>query len=47
MLGLGAPPGHGHRYGVAQAEAWALIIPPEGWTPDDTRRLIAEVEAQQ
>ena len=46
MLGLSAPPGYGHRYGVSQAEAWTLIIPPEGWTTDDTRRLVGVVEAQ-
>ncbi len=47
MLGLGAPPGHGHRYGVSQAEAWTLIVPPEGWATHDTKRLITELEAQE
>ncbi len=47
MFGLGTPPGHGHRYGVSQAEAWTLIIPPEGWAPNDTKRLITEIEAQK
>ncbi len=45
MVGLGAPPGHGHRYGVSQAEAWTLIIPPEGWDSHDTKRLITAVQA--
>ncbi len=40
MVGLGVPPGHGHRYGVAQAEAWTLIIPPDDWAEQDTQRLI-------
>ena len=47
MLGLGAPPGHGHRYEASQAEAWTLIIPPDGWAQHDTTRLITAVEAQQ
>ena len=47
MLGLWAPPGHGHRYGVSQAEAWTLIIPPTGWTRDDTSRLVTAVESQE
>ena len=47
MIGLGAPPGHGHNYGVSQAEAWTLIVPPEGWAPHDTKRLITELEAQK
>lgn len=46
MLGLGAPPGHGHRYGASQAEAWTLIVPPEGWASHDTKRLITAIEAQ-
>ena len=40
MVGLGVPPGHGHRYGVSQAEAWTLIIPPDDWAEQDTQRLI-------
>lgn len=45
MVGLGVPPGHGHRYGTSQAEAWTLIIPPDGWAPHDTQRLITAMEA--
>ncbi len=35
------PEGYGHRYGLMPAEAWARIAPPEGWTPQDTDRLVA------
>ena len=35
-----APPGHGHTYGMAQAAgAWASIIPPPGWTAQQTAEL--------
>jgi len=37
------PAGHGHRYGNF-VEYWAAIIPPKGWTADDTERLIAVVD---
>lgn len=32
--------GHGHRFGSSQAEAWALIAPPDGWSLKDTNRLV-------
>ncbi|WP_228978239.1 alpha/beta-hydrolase family protein [Streptomyces sp. DH12] len=35
--GVQAP--HGHRYGTAAVDAWAAVVPPEGWTEQDTRRL--------
>ncbi|MGW4693904.1 alpha/beta hydrolase [Kitasatospora cineracea] len=35
------PEGHGHRYGLMPAEAWARVAPPEGWTQQDTDRLVA------
>lgn len=38
-MGTNAPPGHGHKFGDAQAEAWALILPPDNWTPRDTGQL--------
>lgn len=38
-LGSGAPEGHGHRYGLNVVDAWAAILQPDGWTPDDTTRL--------
>jgi len=37
------PAGHGHLYG-SFVEYWAAIIPPKGWTADDTERLIAVVD---
>ncbi len=45
MVGLGTPPGHGHNYGRAQAQAWTMLIPPKGWSADDTARLLAELAA--
>lgn len=39
VMGTNAPPGHGHKFGDAQAEAWALIVPPDDWAPGDTERL--------
>lgn len=38
-VGTNAPIGHGHKFGSAQTEAWALISPPAGWTNSETRRL--------
>jgi uncharacterized membrane protein len=35
----GVPPGHGHSYGAEGARAWARIIPPEGWTAEQTEKL--------
>lgn len=40
-VGTNAPPGHGHKFGTAQPEAWSLIAPPAGWTTADTERLVA------
>ncbi len=37
------PPGHGHVYGAAEAEAWARVIPPRGWSDADTARLVSEL----
>ena len=33
------PPGHGHRYGDLTVDAWAIILPPDGWTDEKTKRL--------
>ena len=39
-LATAVPPGHGHTYGMAQAAgAWASIIPPPGWTAQQTAEL--------
>lgn len=40
-VGTNAPIGHGHKFGPAQAEAWALLVPPPGWSSADTERLLA------
>jgi uncharacterized membrane protein len=39
MAGFSAPPGHGHDYMLEWPGAWAQVIPPEGWTADDTEAL--------
>ncbi|MBW1602810.1 alpha/beta hydrolase [Streptomyces sp. JJ66] len=41
--GVEAP--HGHRYGTNAVEGWAAVLPPEGWTPEDTQRLKAFAES--
>ncbi len=33
------PAGHGHNYGTEPTAAWAVIAPPDGWTPADTEEL--------
>jgi uncharacterized membrane protein len=39
-LATAVPPGHGHTYGTAQAAAaWASLIAPPGWTPQQTTEL--------
>jgi uncharacterized membrane protein len=43
VMGTNAPIGHGHKFGPAQAEAWSLILPPDGWTSVDSERLLATV----
>lgn len=44
VMGTNAPIGHGHRFGAAQAEAWALITSPETWPTTDTERLRSLIE---
>jgi uncharacterized membrane protein len=39
------PLGHGHRYGGELAAAWAAIVPPVGWTAQDTARLSALIDS--
>jgi uncharacterized membrane protein len=46
VLGGSAPMHHGHIYGTEQAEAWAAIAPPPGWSAADTRRLVAALAEQ-
>lgn len=40
------PPGHGHGYGTQVGDAWAAILPPDGWDAGDTERLREVLEAQ-
>ncbi|GAA1756203.1 alpha/beta hydrolase [Luedemannella helvata] len=35
------PDGHGHKYGAAGVGAWARVVPPPGWTDQQTERLTA------
>ncbi|MFT0848007.1 alpha/beta-hydrolase family protein [Actinomycetaceae bacterium L2_0104] len=37
------PEGQGHSFGDAPARAWTHILPPPGWTPEDTDRLVEEL----
>jgi uncharacterized membrane protein len=40
------PIGHGHMYSPqSNTEAWAAMTQPDGWTPADTERLVAQMEA--
>ena len=41
MNGFSAAPGFGHDYRNNLAAAWAAILPPDGWTDDQTQRLNA------
>lgn len=43
---LQVPPGFGHNYGALQADAWAAVAPPPGWTSADTERLRTAVAAR-
>jgi uncharacterized membrane protein len=40
----GVPDGHGHKFGLISVDAWAEVLPPEGWTADDTESLRAYLE---
>jgi uncharacterized membrane protein len=44
MNGFSAAPGHGHDYRDAFVDAWAAVVPPPGWTADDTARLRAALD---
>jgi uncharacterized membrane protein len=41
------PAGYGHVFGPSHAEAWALIAPPQGWSSEDTTRLLAALTAER
>jgi len=36
---LGVPPGFGHNYATEYVKGWASVVPPDGWTDADTKRL--------
>ncbi len=41
------PIGHGHMYSPqSNAEAWAAMTQPPGWTPEDTEMLVTVMQAQ-
>ena len=46
MVANDVPSGQGHQFGQEPAYAWAAILPPSGWTDQDTDRL-AEVIARR
>ncbi|KWT61148.1 hypothetical protein ADL21_15215 [Streptomyces albus subsp. albus] len=46
-VSFGAPPPHGHRYGTGAVDGWAAIVPPPGWTGQDTARLRAYEGAKE
>jgi uncharacterized membrane protein len=39
VVGHSPPAGHGHQFGEDPADAWAVILHPDGWTDADTARL--------
>ncbi|WP_206037817.1 alpha/beta hydrolase [Rhodococcus sp. HNM0569] len=41
----GVPDGHGHNYGTLVLDGWVSVAQPEGWTPDDTERARATLDA--
>jgi uncharacterized membrane protein len=41
--GFGAPPGFGHDFRLDYVNGWSLVVPPDGWTDADTRRLEAHL----
>lgn len=40
----GVPGGHGHNYGYSVLDGWAAVVPPDGWTADDTERVRASMQ---
>ncbi|HEX7824412.1 MAG TPA: alpha/beta hydrolase, partial [Mycobacterium sp.] len=36
---LSVPGGHGHNYGDSVLDGWAAVVPPDGWTDEDTARV--------
>lgn len=42
-----APVEHGHRFGPAQADAWALVAPPTDWSPELAEQLAAAIPVEE
>lgn len=38
-VAVDVPDGHGHHYVADVADAWAAVLSPPGWTPEQTARL--------
>jgi uncharacterized membrane protein len=43
----GVPGGHGHNYGDSVLDGWAAVVPPDGWTDQDTERIRAALVDSQ
>jgi uncharacterized membrane protein len=43
-IAVGVPGGHGHNYGNAVLDGWAAVVPPDGWTDQDTERVRVALE---
>lgn len=41
------PAGHGHNYGDAVLDGWAAVVPPDGWTSQDTERVRVALDESQ
>ena len=39
FFGTAVPLGQGHNYANSSVAAWALVVPPDGWTAADSARL--------
>jgi uncharacterized membrane protein len=46
-VAIDVPDGHGHRYVKEVVNAWAAVLRPPGWTPDNTERLRQAVRAPE
>jgi uncharacterized membrane protein len=47
VMQLSTPAGFGHDYATDYVHGWALMVPPEGWTDADTKRLDAFLNTGQ
>ncbi|GAB2642035.1 alpha/beta-hydrolase family protein [Prescottella soli] len=46
-VAIDVPDGHGHRYVKDIANAWAAVLQPPGWTPEQTERLRPMLRADE